>query len=154
MKYTTSFLSFIFTFGAFFRVLLLDNDEELAEMTEKEDRSVIDNIPNRAMDLIKSYGYPVEEHKVQSQDGYITTLHRIPHGLNEFNSSNSSNLTKPVVLMAHCMMGSSATYTTSNTSLAYVLANEGNAYFKTHLFEFPSLLVFGTFHLFFTFSCA
>ena len=40
-------------------------------------------------DLIKSLGYPVEEHSVQSQDGYIVTMHRIPHGLN--NSNEDSN---------------------------------------------------------------
>jgi hypothetical protein len=29
-------------------------------------------------DMIRSYGYEVEIHKVLTQDGYINTLHRIP----------------------------------------------------------------------------
>ena len=31
--------------------------------------------------LIASHGYPVEEHEVHTVDGFILTLHRIPHGL-------------------------------------------------------------------------
>ncbi len=33
--------------------------------------------------LVTSKGYPIEEHKVTTPDGYILTLHRIPHGKNE-----------------------------------------------------------------------
>ena len=30
-------------------------------------------------DLIRFYGYPLEEHQVETEDGYILTLHRIPY---------------------------------------------------------------------------
>ena len=74
-------------------------------------------------DLVKSFGYPIEEHSVQSEDGYIVTLHRIPHGQNSLNRNEE----RPAVLLAHCMMGSSAVFTfgPSNQSLAYILADEG-----------------------------
>ena len=76
-------------------------------------------------DLIKSLGYPVEEHFIQSQDGYIVTMHRIPHGYN--NTLVEENKPRPVVLLAHCMMASSVVFTfgPTNQSLAYLLADEG-----------------------------
>ena len=76
-------------------------------------------------DLIKSLGYPVEEHFVQSQDGYVVTMHRIPHGYN--NTHLDENKPRPVVLMGHCMMASSVVFTfgPTNQSLAYLLADEG-----------------------------
>jgi lysosomal acid lipase/cholesteryl ester hydrolase len=76
-------------------------------------------------DLIKSLGYPVEEHFVQSQDGYIVTMHRIPHGYN--NTHVDENKPRPVVLLGHCMMASSVVFTfgPTNQSLAYLLADEG-----------------------------
>ena len=68
-------------------------------------------------------GYPIEEHSVQTQDGYIVTLHRIPHGQN----SVDEQIDRPVVLLAHCMMASSVVFTfgPTNQSLAYLLADEG-----------------------------
>ena len=76
-------------------------------------------------DLIKSLGYPSEEHFIQSQDGYIVTMHRIPHGYN--NTLVEENKPRPVVLLAHCMMASSVVFTfgPTNQSLAYLLADEG-----------------------------
>ncbi len=74
-------------------------------------------------DLVKSLGYPIEEHSIQSQDGYIVTMHRIPHGFLNEDQDNP----RPVVLLAHCMMASSVVFTfgPTNQSLAYLLADEG-----------------------------
>lgn len=33
--------------------------------------------------LIKEHGYPVETHTVQTEDGYILTMYRIPYGKNQ-----------------------------------------------------------------------
>ena len=83
-------------------------------------------------DLVKSLGYPIEEHSVQTQDGYIVTLHRIPHGQNSLNI----NKERPAVLLAHCMMGSSAVFTFGppDQSLAYILADEGKI--RVHRLDF------------------
>ena len=57
--------------------------------------------------MVRSFGYPIEEHTVQTEDGYIIMLHRIPYGHDSYNK----DMDKPVVLLAHCLMGSSATFT-------------------------------------------
>ena len=76
-------------------------------------------------DLVNSLGYPIEEHTIQSQDGYIITMHRIPHGFPMEQGQDSNP--RPVVLLAHCMMASSVVFTfgPTNQSLAYLLADEG-----------------------------
>ena len=74
-------------------------------------------------DLVKSYGYQLEEHFIETEDGYKLTLHRIPG----VQRKNQANKRAPIVLLAHCLMSSSAvfTYGPTNNSLAYVLANKG-----------------------------
>ena len=76
--------------------------------------------------MVKSFGYPIEEHEVITQDGYILTLHRIPYGLQ--NNEASQETRRQPVILAHCLMGSSAVfaYGPTNNSLAYMLADEGN----------------------------
>ena len=76
-------------------------------------------------DLVKSYGYPFEEHFIETEDGYKLALHRIP-GVQRKNQGNKK---APIVLLAHCLMSSSAvfTYGPTNNSLAYVLANKGGS---------------------------
>ena len=76
-------------------------------------------------ELIRSYGYPVEEHSVVTEDGYILTLHRIPHGSKD-STNNSSSTHKVPVLLGHCMVASSAVWSfMPNHSLAYTLADNG-----------------------------
>ncbi|GLV35380.1 uncharacterized protein CBL_01470 [Carabus blaptoides fortunei] len=52
--------------------------------------------------LISKYGYPVEVHSVTTEDGYILSLHRIPHG----KSGPSHN--RPVVYILHGFLSNSA----------------------------------------------
>lgn len=121
MKYSKSLLaSYIVTIAAICRLLLLDSTPDIDPENEVMNQEIIDNIPTNVPDMVRSYGYKIEEHSIVSQDGYITTLHRIPHGL-----SNNATGDKPVVLLAHCMMASSAVFTVNNMSLAYLLAEQG-----------------------------
>ena len=48
------------------------------------------------------YNYPEETHEVHTADGYILTIHRIPHRASDPARS------KPVVLLLHGLLGSSA----------------------------------------------
>lgn len=48
-------------------------------------------------------GYPLEEHRVQTADGYLLTMHRIPYGRLSGPAAN-----KPVVFLQHGLLCSSA----------------------------------------------
>lgn len=54
-------------------------------------------------DRIKRAGYPVEDHELTTDDGYILHLFRIPHGI----KSNQANQRRPAVLLMHGIMDSS-----------------------------------------------
>ena len=71
--------------------------------------------------LIAYWGYPVETHQCVTEDGYMLTLHRIPHGRN-----NGRNETKPPVYLQHPLMSSSAEWLVNlpNQSLAFILADK------------------------------
>jgi lysosomal acid lipase/cholesteryl ester hydrolase len=54
-------------------------------------------------ELIAKYGYPAESHTVQTDDGYLLTLHRIPHRKNEARGG-----VRPPILLQHGLLSSSA----------------------------------------------
>ncbi|CAF1581484.1 unnamed protein product, partial [Rotaria magnacalcarata] len=70
--------------------------------------------------LIQSKGYPCEEHKVTTSDGYILGIFRIPHG------RNASSLGRPVLLQ-HGLLDAAATWVMNlpDQSLAYILVDAG-----------------------------
>ena len=74
-------------------------------------------------ELIRHFGYPSEEHEVVTEDGYVLTLHRIPHG----RQPSAFEKERPVVLLGHCLVGSSAIWTFGpiGNSLGYMLADAG-----------------------------
>ncbi|KAL0892713.1 hypothetical protein ABMA27_014430 [Loxostege sticticalis] len=75
-------------------------------------------------DLVAKYGYPVESHNVETQDGYGLTMHRIPHGR---DSHNKSDPNKPIVFLMHGLLSSSADYLLlgPGRALGYILADLG-----------------------------
>lgn len=102
--------------------------------------------------LVEYHGYPVESHTVTTSDGYILTLHRIPHGVNQTNSTG-----RPVVFLNHCLLCSSADYllNTPDKALGYMLADagydvwlgnfRGNTYSRKHKSLSPAHLDFWEF---------
>lgn len=70
-------------------------------------------------------GYPLETHKVQTYDGWVLNLYRIPHGKNR----NTSPGKRPVIYLHHGITLSSACFTllNENESMAYILADAGEA---------------------------
>eukprot|EP00794_Sanderia_malayensis_P012755 gene12755-14062_t len=77
-------------------------------------------------EIIIHNGYPVEEHFVTTEDGYILGLHRIPGGRNEKAPSNTSHA-KPVAFLQHGLLCSSADWVVNlrNESLGFLLADAG-----------------------------
>lgn len=73
--------------------------------------------------LVTPYGYPLEEHFVQTGDGYILRIFRIQHG----TCSRSLQGQKPVVFLQHGLLDSSAGFVLNgpNRSLGFILADAG-----------------------------
>lgn len=55
--------------------------------------------------MIRAAGYPAESHTVTTEDGYILTMHRIPHG--KKNGTGTSGK-KRVLFLQHGLFGTSA----------------------------------------------
>ena len=73
--------------------------------------------------MIQSKGYPWEEHKVTTSDGYILGVYRIPHGRNTQRAAKPG----PPVLLQHGLLDSATTWVMNfpDESLGFILADAG-----------------------------
>ena len=74
--------------------------------------------------LIKSKGYPCEEHYVETHDHFILNIQRIPHGRNK---NYTKHKRKHVVFLQHGLLADSSCWVINlpKTSLAFNLADHG-----------------------------
>jgi len=65
-------------------------------------------------------------HYVTTSDGFILTLHRIPHGKKK-NHLQTDEAPREVVFLQHGLLGSSAEYVFNMAyeSLSFILADQG-----------------------------
>ncbi|XP_058456628.1 lipase 3-like [Malaya genurostris] len=83
---------------------------------------IIEDAHLDSLGLLRKYGYPAEEHIIETDDGYLLGLHRCPG-----SPASPEAVGKPVVLLQHGMLSSSADYILMGpqTSLVYMLADAG-----------------------------
>ncbi|XP_042909902.1 gastric triacylglycerol lipase-like [Parasteatoda tepidariorum] len=103
-------------------------------------------------ELISTKGYPVENHIVQTEDGFLLSVQRIPYGLLNKKAGNR----KPVLLQ-HGFLGSSSDWVINfpHQSLGFILADSGydvwlgntrgNTYSRNHISLDPNCTDFWRF---------
>ena len=77
------------------------------------------------VEIAEEKGYTVDEFYVETEDGYILGVFRIPFARNE--SENARDIGKPVVFLEHALLDSSYAFVNNfvNQSLAFILADAG-----------------------------
>ncbi|KAJ3656556.1 hypothetical protein Zmor_015626 [Zophobas morio] len=72
-------------------------------------------------EIIQEYGYLVEVHNVVTEDGYVLTLHRIPHG-----RDNLSRERKPILLLPGILQSAwDFVHRGPSYSIAFILSEKG-----------------------------
>ncbi|XP_014598773.1 PREDICTED: lipase 3-like [Polistes canadensis] len=119
---------------------ILSSDGNELKKVRRESELYGDDTVLDFIGLVERHGYPAEEHKVTTDDGYILTIHRIPYSPISDNSTK-----KTVVFILHGQLASSDSWVflEPERSLPFLLADEGydvwlgnfrgNTYCRSHV---------------------
>ncbi|XP_018563470.1 lipase 3-like isoform X2 [Anoplophora glabripennis] len=82
-----------------------------------------DDVDLNITEITKKYGFPVETHEIETEDGYLLDVYRIPFG--RFSRTRRTN--RYPVILNHGLLGSAENFILmgQNKSLAYMLADYG-----------------------------
>ncbi|XP_026482356.1 lipase 3-like [Ctenocephalides felis] len=126
-------------------------NSDLAKRAELQ-RALLNVGPRKTVpEIIEKHGYPSEKHSVQTADGYILEVHRVPHARGRPNS-----VTKGVAFLQHGLFSSSADFLVSgDKSLGFYLSElgydvwlgnaRGNTNSKNHISLSPAQSAFWQF---------
>ncbi|KAJ8985385.1 hypothetical protein NQ317_007542, partial [Molorchus minor] len=125
-------MNFIWLFVAVLAPASFTNSAEIRR-TFTENKIVNDGIeiqhhPDFGLDIsqfLEKYGYPLESYEITTEDGYILTVHRIPHGKD--GSQKTEDLDRPPILLMHPLVCSSIDMVNlgPDKSIGLLLADEG-----------------------------
>ncbi|KAG8929435.1 hypothetical protein FRC03_002657 [Tulasnella sp. 419] len=95
-----------------------------------DDKDHVEKIRSAAdfEELCGIYGYTVEDHYVQTKDGYLLCLHRIPARRGERRPAPGSTTRKPVVYLHHGLLMNSEIWvclTDAERCIPFILAERG-----------------------------
>uniref|UniRef100_A0A8C6SKX3 Lipase, gastric n=1 Tax=Neogobius melanostomus TaxID=47308 RepID=A0A8C6SKX3_9GOBI len=86
------------------------------------DSSVPDHVTDPESEIIRRWGFPAEEHEVETEDGYILTLNRIPH-----SSGGALEVMMSLVLLQHGLLAAGSNWVTNppDSALGFFLSQSG-----------------------------
>ncbi|XP_075540811.1 gastric triacylglycerol lipase-like isoform X2 [Dermacentor variabilis] len=89
--------------------------------------SVDPDISRNVSQIIADKGYPVEEYEVETSDGFVLSVQRVPWGIKRRSDKLPGGGAKKVVFLLHYLLGSSADWVINypEQSLPYLLADSG-----------------------------
>lgn len=98
------------------QLIASDNTESLGHLSTPIPEDAYLNITR----LVKKYEYPIEEHTITTEDGYVLIVHRIPRGKTGIENGR-------IAFLMHGILDSSDSWVLQgpHRALAYILADEG-----------------------------